>query len=223
MTTDEIKRKVNNRLLLDDRVIPANISVEVHDATVKLTGTVTTYTSFKAAEEDALYVPGVEGVENELSVMFPAELSVPTDQEIADRIQSIFSWNENLKPFDLSVQVDHGWVTLEGSVNSFWKKLIAEDLAYTVTGVIDISNEITIVPSGDATDESIAENIKNSIKLRGDVGLEGIDIKVQDGVVTLSGVADNHSEALAAYDAAIYTRGVVHVNDELTVLRDALI
>lgn len=214
-TTDEIKRSVTDRLLMDDRVFPADISVDVTDATVKLSGTVPTYTSLRAAEEDVRYVPGVQKVENKLKVSLPEEITAPTDDEIADRISSIFSWHENLRSFKLSLEVERGWVTLQGSVDSYWRKILAEDLAFSVTGVIEVSNEITIVPTGDATDKSIAREIKEKIKQRQDLEVENIDVKVANGEVTLSGIARSNSEALAAYDAAIYTRGVTHVVDEI--------
>lgn len=219
-TTDEIKRTVTDRLLMDDRVFPADISVDVTDATVKLSGTVPTYTSLRAAEEDVRFVPGVRKVENQLKVSLPEEITAPTDDEIADRITSIFRWHENLRSFNLSVEVDSGWVTLGGSVDSYWRKVLAEDLAFSVTGVIEVSNEITIVPTGDATDQSIARTIKDKIKQRKDLEVEDIDVKVANGEVTLSGIVRNNAEALAVYDTAIYTRGVTRVIDEIIVSQE---
>lgn len=221
-TTEELKRRVNDRILLDDRVVPADISVDVSDSTVTLSGTVPTYTSLRAAENDALFVPGVTAVYNKLKVSHPEDITIPTDAEIADRIKRIYEWHESLNSYDIVVNVENGWVTLDGSVGSYWQKITAADLAFTVTGVIDVQNELTIVPTRDVEDESIAQNIKETIKLGGDADVDKIDVIVRNGRVTLKGVADTHSEAMAAYDAAIYTTGVTHVDDQITVLRDKL-
>ena len=219
-TTEEIKRKVNDHLLMDDRVFPADISVEVTEETVKLFGTVPTYTSLRAAEEDALQIPEVRRVQNELKVKLPEEISTPSDAEIADRIKSIFVWHENLRSFDLVIHVENGRTILEGSVDSYWRKILAEDLAFSVTGVREVSNEIIIVPTGNEEDESIARNILEKIKLKENLNATDIDVKVQDGEVILSGQTETQSEAFAAYEAAIYTRGVTHVKDEMIVRRD---
>lgn len=84
----------------------------------------------------------------------------------------------------------------------------------------DVKNELTIVPTRDVTDEKIAQNIKDAIKLSGRADVEKIDVIIRDGNVTLKGIAQNHSEALAAYDSAIYTKSVTHVEDKIDVLYD---
>lgn len=221
MKTEEIKKKVNDRILLDDRVVPADISVDVSDSRVILSGTVPTYTSLRAAENDALLVPGVTEVYNKLIVSMPEELPVPTDAEIKERIENIFRWHENLSSFTLSVQVENGWVSLEGTVNSYWKRIIAEDLAYTVEGVINVKNDIRVVPRR-VTDETLARNIQETINLRGGIQVNDLDVRVENGTVTLTGLAETHSDALAASEAAIYSPGVTHVNDKITVRRNVL-
>lgn len=94
-----------------------------------LAGTVLTFTSLGAAADDALHVPGVKAVRNELRVGFPDEITAPDDTEIENRIKSMFSWHENLKDFDFNINVENGWVNLEGAVDSYWKKVQAAELA----------------------------------------------------------------------------------------------
>lgn len=218
-TTEELKRRVKDRILLDDRVVPANISVNVSESTVTLSGTVPTYTSLRAAENDALLVPGVTEVYNKLIVSMAEEVPVPTDQEIEERIRNIYRWHENLSAFDILVSVDNGWVTLEGSVDSYWKKIIAEDLAHTASGVIDVKNKLQVVPK-EVTDEHLARNIQETINLRGGINVKDLDVMVQNGTVTLNGVAETHADALAALEAATYSPGVTHVNDRIIVRRN---
>ena len=220
-TKEEIIKRVNDRLLLDDRVVPADISVDVNDSRVILSGTVPTYTSLKAAENDALFVPGVSGVYNQLKVSLPEEVSVPTDSEIRERIQNIYRWHENISSANVDVQVQNGWVSLEGSIDSYWKKRVAEDLAYTVQGVIGVKNKLQAQSKG-LTDERIAQSIQETVQLRGDIQVKDLGVHVQDGVVTLTGEAETHSDALAASDAAIYTSGVTHVEDQIAVRRNRM-
>lgn len=220
-TKEDIIKKVNDRLLLDDRVVPADIRVNVSDSRVILSGSVPTYTSLKAAENNALFVPGLTGVYNQLRVSLPEELPVPTDSEIKERLQSIYRWHESIRSAKVEVQVQNGWVSLQGTIDSYWKKRIAEDLAYTVQGVIGVKNELQVQPKG-LTDERIAQRIKETIELRGDIQVKDLDVHVQHGIVTLSGEVETHSDALAASDAAMYTSGVTGVNDQITVRRNKM-
>lgn len=218
ITTEEIKRRVKNQLRWDDRVFSEHVEVDVADSTVTLSGEVPTYTSLKAAEDDALFTPGVKAVQNNLKVKYPEGVSVPTDSEIEERIQQIYKWNTHLNPYDLSVKVKNGWVSIGGTVESFWKKMVAEELAYSVGGVIAVSNEITIVPTKDISDQKIAEAVKDTIQYRSGIDVDTIDIKVEDGVVTLSGSTRTRSSASAAYETALYTAGVKGVVDEMVIM-----
>lgn len=195
--------------------------MDVNDSKVTLSGTVPTYTSLRAAENDALLVPGVTAVYNELLVKRPEELSVPTDSEIKERVENIYRWHESLSTSDLSVQVKNGWVSLEGSTDSYWKKIIAEDLANTAEGVINVKNNIRVLARG-VSDEQLARNIQEIIQLRRDIHIKGLDVEVQKGTVTLTGEAETHSDALAAADAAIFSKGVTHVNDKISVRKNTL-
>ncbi len=48
----------------------------------------------------------------------------------------------DLDPSDVTVEVASGEVTLSGSVTSRWAKRYAEDLAYSVRGVVDVHNRL---------------------------------------------------------------------------------
>lgn len=218
-TTEEIKRRVKEQLRWDERVFSEEVNVEVKDSTVELSGTVSTYLSLRAAENDALFTPGVNAVQNNIQVKYPEGVTVPSDSEIEKRINSIYSWHANLSSYDLNVKVENGWVTLGGTVDSFYKKMIAEDLAYTVNGVIDIKNEITIVPTRKISDQGIAEAIKDALKIRAEVELDEVDIKVANGVVSLTGAVSSRTAANVAYETALYTAGVTGVVDNIMVLQ----
>lgn len=218
-TKEEIKRRVKEQLRWDERIFSEDVNVEVKDSTVELFGTVPTYLCLRAAEDDALFTPGVNAVQNNIQVKYPEGVTVPSDSEIEERINSIYSWHTNLSSYDLNVQVKNGWVTLGGTVESFYKKMIAEDLAYTVNGVIDVKNEITIVPTRKISDQGIAEAIKDALKIRVEVDLDEVDIKVANGVVSLTGAVSTRTAAKVAYETALYTAGVTGVVDNIMVLQ----
>ena len=64
-----IRRDVYAQLSWDNRIDESNITVEVADSRVILSGTVPTYPNLMQAERDAYEIPGVKSVEN-LRVLF---------------------------------------------------------------------------------------------------------------------------------------------------------
>jgi hyperosmotically inducible protein len=216
-SSEEIKKDVVDQLYWDGRVDAAGIEVKVVDGTVRLNGTVPTYSARRAAEEDAWQVAGVKSVENGLTVAYPGEVPVPADEEIGATLASVLSWDSDLENADIDVTVQGGWVTLRGTVDAYWKRRRAEDLAATFTGVQGVRDELAVVPSGIYEDKLIADSIVAALErnINGDV--ESLSVQVNGGQVTLTGSVSDLPAFRAAQEAAEYTPGVVAVNNELTI------
>src|SRR5919108_3737404 len=144
-----IAKEVFDSMYWDSRVDASKVSVKVDNGIVTLSGTVPSYSSRAAASEDAWLITGVRDVENQLKVDF--RTTVPSDEEIASNIQDQFRWDNDLYPYDIQVTVLTGWVTLEGTVDAFWKKVRAEDLAFSMRGVLGLTNKIAVVPTQTVT------------------------------------------------------------------------
>jgi BON domain len=69
---------------------------------------------------------------------------VRTDERIRDEVCDRLSWNDEVDATDLTVVVAQGEVTLEGSVQTRHMKRLAEDLAESVAGVLDVHNTIRV-------------------------------------------------------------------------------
>lgn len=80
-----------------------------------------------------------------------------------------------------------GQITLDGWVDSYVKREIAQELAESVPGVSAVVNQIRVLPVSERTDEQIAESVRAAI--RGDMATRAleIDVAVENGVVRLSG------------------------------------
>jgi osmotically-inducible protein OsmY len=215
--TPRIKQNVEDQLYWDSRIDESNVTVEVTDRKVTLIGSVPTYTAKQAAETDAWVVPGVVSVKNQIAVKYPSAVSVPTDDEIGANIKNVFIWNPVIDETDINVNVTAGIVTLKGTVDSFWKKKRAEELALDMRGVLDVTNELSVVPTKGFVDESIAKDIISALERNVNVNVDNIDVEVKEGIVTLTGTVPNWYGFLAAHDAALYTPGVVDVENYLTV------
>lgn len=212
-----IKKDVIDQLVRDSRVDASKVSVEVNNGTVILNGEVPTYFSRSSAFEDARGILGVTDVINQLSVNYPAGVSVPVDSEIETNIENRFSSSPDIDPVDLEVIVNAGRVTLKGTVDAYWKKLHAEELTAIEPGVAMIENHLAVVPTDDIVDKAIAEDIINSLETKDGVDADDVTVRVKDGEVTLTGSVSTWTARKAADEATFYTAGVTNVTNRLSV------
>lgn len=217
LTDPELSNQVKSQLLWDDRVRASDINVTVDNGTAVLTGVVPSYRAKVAAAEDAWTVPGVIKVNNQLRVQYPTTVTVPADSEIAANIKTVIMLEPNIDSSKINVSVAGGVVTLGGTVDNYWKKIQAEEDAYGITGVIDVINELGVVPTEKLSDEVIARNIEAALERNFNVNVDNVTVKVSNGVVTLSGTVANWAAWRAAYNTAAYTSGVINVVDQLSI------
>jgi len=216
-TEESLKKRVVDQLYWDDRVNASDIKVEVHGSTVKLSGNVPSYRAREDAVLDAWTIDGVSGVENEIEVEFPTTYKVPTDDTIQTKIDNRLLWNTYIDSTDVDTKVDAGFVQLEGTVDAYWKKIRAEQLATDVDGVIDIQNEIAVVPTESIVDKAIAEDITSALDRNLNVDVDDVNVRVKNGEVTLTGTVPSWSAYRAAINAAEFTAGVIEIEDSLKI------
>lgn len=219
-TTDEkIKADIVQQLYWDSRVEGSKVNVTVNEGVVVLSGVASSFLERKAAYEDAWSVPGVLSVENRIRVAAATGVPIRADSEIKVNVEKLLEWNPTLDASQIRVSVDSSKVILEGTVDSFWKKVYAEELAATASGVIEVTNNLVVVPSKGVVDEAIAKDVTEALRRNAAVDADSVGVSVENGVVTLTGVVENWGAKTAAFFAALYTRGVVHVDDRLTIKR----
>jgi len=213
---EDIKKDVVDQLYWDGRVNAADVQVEVSGDRVALTGTVPSLGARQAADEDVWSIEGVKAVDNQLNVRLPAGVSPLSDETIAANVANTLLWHPDIGSSDVTPVVNKGWVILKGSVDSYWQKILVEEIASSLSGVLGLTNELAVVPSKDVTDQSIAAAIVSALERNADVDPDRVNVTVEDGVVTLSGAVPNVMAYRAAYNAAQRTVGVVNVENKLT-------
>ena len=184
---EEIKKDIVDQLYWDSRVDASNVNVEVSDGEVTLSGTVPNYTAYDAADEDAWTMLGVLFVNNKLTIQYPDSTALPPDDELEVNIKNILLWQPNIDSAELDVSVENGWVTLRGTVDTYWKKVKAGELTLGLSGVLGITNEIAVVPSESYTDKAIADDIESAMERNFNLDQSMIDVAVENGRITLTG------------------------------------
>ena len=217
LTEEEIKNKIERFFSRDNRLNESEIDVSVTGSSVKLEGKVRSREAFRAAENDAYTVMGVKTVNNNLQLVPPETHRQPSDPEIEQSVSSTLIWNTQVNSGDIRVVADEGVVELEGSVNSYYQKRLAEELASNINGVKDVRNNLIINVRDDVNDELIADRVFESLDTDPLVNVNELDVSVNNGLVTLSGNVQDYAAANAAHDALLYIPGVRGIVNQITI------
>ncbi|WP_138429336.1 BON domain-containing protein [Fodinibius saliphilus] len=215
---EDIKLDVTKQLKWDARIDASDVSITVDNGKVMISGQVPSLTAKSAATNDAYLVEGVSIVENELNIEFPDTETVPTDEQIKNNVVTALALDGDLKSYKIDVDVKQGWVTLEGTVNAYWEKIHAKNEVLELNGVIGVTNNLGVVPTGDYMDESIAKDIVSALERNVNIFADDVNIRVENGNVTLEGTVETSKAKNAAFDSALYTPGVVSVDNKIMVV-----
>ena len=234
-----IETAVEEALVYDPRVGSYNVNVDVDAGIATLRGEVDNLDAKRAAESVARRTVGVVAVKNRIKVR-PEPV---TDREIAQNVQEALARDPYVERFDISVSVSDGTVYLRGSVDSYFEKSQADNIASRAEGVVAVRNNLTVErprypmtydpytydqypyedewydyepPYTFRSDAQIKENIQSEFFWSPFVDGGDIDVSVKTGVATLEGTVDSISERQAATENA-YEGGATWVENELEV------
>ena len=139
-----------------------------------------------------------------------------TDSQIQTDVMAELKWEPFLNASEIGVAVKDGIVTLSGQVDSYLKKVAAEEAAKKISGVKAIAEDIQIgvSPTLKKTDTEIAAAVVNALKWHTAVQEEKIKIKVENGVVRLEGEVDweyQRNNAKSAVASLAGVNGVINM------------
>jgi osmotically-inducible protein OsmY len=142
-----------------------------------------------------------------------------SDIQIQEDVMEELKWEPFLNASEIGVAVKNGIVTLSGQVDSYSKKLTAENAAKKIAGVKAIAEDIQIgvSPAYNKTDTEIAEAVLYALKWHSAVQEEKIKIKVEDGNVKLEGEIEWVYQRNSAKTAIENLAGVRSVINLITV------
>jgi osmotically-inducible protein OsmY len=142
-----------------------------------------------------------------------------SDSEIHKQVLDELRWDTRIDETDVGVEVDKGTVTLTGTVDSYAKRLAAEEAAHSVSGVLDVANDIKVKLPGSLlrTDTDIAQAVRRALDWNVLLRAERVQTTVSEGWVTLSGEVDQLWERGAAERTVEHLTGVKGVTNMITV------
>jgi osmotically-inducible protein OsmY len=144
-----------------------------------------------------------------------------TNEELRADVMEEIEWNPELKNVatQIGVACKDGVITLTGAVDSYRKKISAEETAQKVSGVKVVASEIEvkIQGMGKQTDTDIAEAVKNALRWNSAVAHDQVEVKVDKAWVYLSGNVDWQYQKESAQQSVENLVGVAGVVNSISL------
>ena len=223
---------VRTALLLSKHVSPYDIKVETTQAEVTLDGQVPSEQIKAVAGAIALDTSGVKAVHNNLSIN-PSTARNPETEGLGQRVADLeiktlvgeaLSQNAELSEKHISTDVKNRTVTLSGTVETATQKNRAEQIAWQVTGVQGVTDNLSAAnaqTNPESVDDKLAHRVEFELYSTKAISLKTVQIHADNGTVTLSGNVSSRAEKLLAEKTAQTVEGVRKVVNSLAVTDEA--
>lgn len=200
-----------------------DVKVQSKDGAVALTGSVKWSSHKMLAEQTVAELPGVVRVDNLIEVKGkqPAENS---DAWIFTKVKTVLLFHSDVSA-KTDVTVKDGIVTLRGKADNAAERDLTTEYVKDVEGVKDVHNEMTVAGSSENTlqkagrnidDATITAEVKMVLWDHSSTSATNTKVTTQDGVVAVSGKADNAAEKDLVTELVSHIDGVKSVVNNMT-------
>jgi osmotically-inducible protein OsmY len=229
-TDSGIEEAVKNSYTFKTYLKDDDVTVQARDGVVTLTGTVSDESRKALAGDTVANLPDVKRVDNKLE--FKRESS--PDIWLMTKVKTTLLFHRHVSA-TTNVDVKDGIVTLRGEADNQAQKELTGEYTKDIEGVESVNNEMTVSKAtkdpqqsrdqatGDRSvgaiidDASITAQVKMTLLSHRSTSAIKTTVQTTDGVVTLSGIADNAAEKSLAAKLAGDVKGVRSVDNQMTV------
>lgn len=151
------------------------------------------------------------------------------DARQESQIWTTYALSPYLRAHDLKVKVHDGKAILSGKVDEDVNKELAKEIALGVSGIKSVDNQIVVEADyqpkyspgyGEAIDDVTITAAVKSRLIWSRYSYISTKVETKAGRVSLTGTVDSADAKELAYRLAINTRGVVSVNNQISVAGD---
>jgi osmotically-inducible protein OsmY len=211
----DLQLAVLAQLNWEPSIVAAHIGVTAQDGVVTLSGHVDSFVQKHHAEDAARRVKGVHAIANELEVRLAFDHQ-RGDEEIAAAALERLSWDVSVPRDAISLDVDHGWVTMTGDLGWHFQSEAAETAIRPLVGVVGISNHIRIKPR--VSPSNLSDNIMHALHRSWFFDPCSIKVSAVGGEIRLTGTATSWHDRRTAAETAWAAPGVTKVENDITVV-----
>jgi osmotically-inducible protein OsmY len=141
------------------------------------------------------------------------------DLELRQDVLDELEFEPSVNAAHIGVAANRGIVTLTGFVTTYAEKAAAERAAGRVKGVKAIAEEIEVRLPSDTkrADDEIAARAVDILKWQGGLPADRLRVKIEKGIVTLTGDVDWQYQKANAEDVVHKLSGVIDVVNQIRV------
>ena len=235
----EIRNAVGRAIASHPRLQQSAVDMVVSDGIVLLFGRVDNLKAKMSASLVTGNVTGVWRVKNQIRVR-PEKM--PSDATITENVEAALLRDPYVEKGQVAVSVDNGKVVLSGTADTVFERGQAQDAASRITGVIALDNNLAVAglpgyhfdpyvdedwyfedytwktPDAKSArpDWELYEDIRQELWWSPFVDSQQVNVSVDSGVATLSGIVDTMDERAAARNNA-FEGGAIAVENNLEV------
>ena len=140
----------------------------------------------------------------------------PTDAAIVNNIHRALFEDLRVRSSDITVKSIDGIVTLDGAVKTIAEMQYADLEAKKINGVLGVINKLTVKPTY-RLDAEIRQDLRHKIVRSSVIKSQNIGVRVENGVVFLTGSVASLAESDQVYLLAAEVRGVKAIENHLEV------
>ncbi len=142
-----------------------------------------------------------------------------SNQTLQTDVQNAINWEPLLNAAEIGVTAKDGVVSLTGVVDSYVKKIEAENAAKKVIGVKALIENIEVNIPGNwtRTDAEVAHAVLPALAANYSIPNDKVTVKVEKGWVTLEGELPWNYQREAATYAVSYLTGVKGVTNDIKI------
>jgi len=142
-----------------------------------------------------------------------------SDSSLRQDIIDELDFEPSIDAADIGVAVEDGVATLTGHVPTYAQKITVEDVVRRVKGVKGVAQQIEVRPFGTnrTADDEIAKRALSTISWNTAIPDDAVQVKVQEGWVTMTGKVEWQYQKTAAADAVRDLAGVVGVTNRIEI------
>ena len=232
-TDDRIESTAKESYVFKTFLKGEKIKIESKNGAVTLTGIVEDAHNRLLAQETVAALPGVKSVDNKLEVKTVPPPAENSDAWLKTKVKATLLFHPSVSGFKTEVDVKDRIVTLRGEAPNRAQIDLTTEYASDVEGIRGVNNKMTVAKAQQETaavaqeqkqtllskidDASITAQVKMALLYHRSTSGLHTSVTTNDGVVTLSGKAENAAEMDLAAKYASDIHGVKSVKNRMTI------
>ena len=150
-----------------------------------------------------------------LLVLASPQARANSDRMIQQAIEEAAANTPELHATEINIAVEERRVVLFGSVRLYLHRLLYEKIAWQTIGVVEVDNEIRVVPQASLSDAAIERMIWEIVKLHEQFHMSDFKLTVERGAVFIDGTFGHPLDVIFLKNRVAAIEGVIAIDMEV--------